>query len=174
MRLLHYDFSTSLTPETSLPTALDPTPDCKTALVDCSEAHEEGNEVTTCQSATLRGVNEPDSFTPLLMPNLDVRRDVVCRTLSKTLAPINSHYKSQVLKLYRHLTDKVAPLNPKRRFWLAEAIFKVENDLEHRQPKHPQVAAMRMVRNRLYDDLGWNEYAKTKSTNSTKGIPHAN
>ncbi len=65
-------------------------------------------------------------------------------------------------------------LNDDLRAILTEAIFKVENDLEHRQPKHPQVVAMRMVRNRLYDDLGWNEYAKTKSTNSLKGIPHAN
>jgi hypothetical protein len=34
----------------------------------------------------------------------------------------------------------------------------MENDLEHRQPTHPQVKALRAARNRLYDDLGWNEY----------------
>ena len=108
------------------------------------------------------------------MLTLATRQNICCRTLSKTLKPINRCLKSKVLATYRSLTDRAAPLNQQRRFWLAEAIFKVENDLEHRQPKHPQVAAMRMVRNRLYDDLGWNEYAKTKSTKPSKGIPHAN
>lgn len=54
---------------------------------------------------------------------------------------------------------------------LAESIFEVENEVEHMVGEYPPgaggevtakrrewVRQMRMARNRLYDDLGWNEF----------------
>ncbi len=97
-----------------------------------------------------------------------------CRTVGQTLRPLTPYQRHLVRAAFVALGGTFKHLNDDLRAILSEAIFKVENDLEHRQPKHPQVAAMRTVRNRLYDDLGWNEYAKTKSTKPSKGISHAN
>lgn len=95
------------------------------------------------------------------MPVLIPRRPALCRTLRSTLAPVSTWLKARIRAQYRTLVDQTTPLNPQRRFWLSEAIFAVENDLEHRQPSHPMVTVLRRVRNELYDDLGLNESPAT-------------
>ena len=47
---------------------------------------------------------------------------------------------------------------------LAEAIFVVENEREHRKGLHDRhVDAMRAARNCLYDRLGWNEAPRSSA-----------
>ena len=82
-----------------------------------------------------------------------------CLRIESTLATISASLKRQVRARYRAQVDRCSPLNQQRRACLSEALFAVENDLEHRQPRHPQVRVLRAVRNALYDDLGWNEHA---------------
>ncbi|MFW5698710.1 MAG: hypothetical protein ACOCYN_02545 [Planctomycetota bacterium] len=87
-----------------------------------------------------------------------IRRVKSTRSVRQTLVPLAPAWRRRVRAAYRQMGGEFQPLNPHRRALLAEAIFQVENDLEHRSPAHPQVVALRTVRNRLYDDLGWNEY----------------
>ena len=75
----------------------------------------------------------------------------VIRQLSSTI-------RQRVGRAYRRMNGGSYPrLNQQTRHILAEAIFEVENDLEHRLPDHQQVTKLRGVRNALYDDLGLNE-----------------
>jgi hypothetical protein len=56
--------------------------------------------------------------------------------------------------------SSLSRMTPGRRACLSDAIFEVENRIESRgggQPDHPTVVALRKVRNRVLDDLGWNE-----------------
>jgi hypothetical protein len=49
-------------------------------------------------------------------------------------------------------------MNDANREALAAAVFVVENEAEHKRGgDYPPVESMRAIRNRLYDDLGWNE-----------------
>jgi hypothetical protein len=64
---------------------------------------------------------------------------------------------SRIWQAYQAIGGRRGRLNDQRRALLSEAIFQIENDLEHRQPTHPTVRTLRAIRNRLYDDLGWNE-----------------
>ncbi len=82
----------------------------------------------------------------------------LCQRVSATLATVSPHMRSLVYEAYRWLGGRRGRLNDHRRELLSDAIFQVENVLEHRQPEHPQVCRLRDVRNRLYDDLGWNEH----------------
>jgi hypothetical protein len=82
-----------------------------------------------------------------------------CRSAGAALAGVGAHMRRKIRGAYRSLGGTFDYLNDQRRELLSEAIFRIENDLEHRQPGHPQVRRMRAARNRLYDDLGWNEYA---------------
>jgi hypothetical protein len=53
-------------------------------------------------------------------------------------------------------------LNDQRRDLLAAAIFVVENEIESKgggQRHHPTVEALNAIRNRIYDDIGGNEWA---------------
>lgn len=45
------------------------------------------------------------------------------------------------------------PLNPQRRLWLEDAVFQVQNDLEHRTPKAEMVTVMTTVRCVLLDEV---------------------
>jgi hypothetical protein len=81
----------------------------------------------------------------------------ICQRVSATLATVSPHFRSLICKAYRQLGGRRGRLNDHRRALLSEAIFQIENDLEHRQAKHAQVAILRAIRNHLYDDLGWNE-----------------
>jgi len=51
-------------------------------------------------------------------------------------------------------------MNSRRREWLHDAIFQREDEIECKnggQPDQPRVVAMRRARNRVMDDLGWNQ-----------------
>lgn len=82
------------------------------------------------------------------------------KNLGSTLRFISGTYRRQIRTLYL-ATYTETTLNDERRKALENAIFAVENELEHRSPTHPQVAIMRAVRNVLLDDipahLGGNE-----------------
>ncbi len=91
-------------------------------------------------------------------PTTRIRRVKTTHSVGQTLAPITPAWRRRVRAAYRQMGGAFRPLNDHRRAQLSEAIFQVENDLEHRSPNHPQVVALRTVRNRLSDDLGWNEY----------------
>jgi hypothetical protein len=82
---------------------------------------------------------------------------------------VSSHYKSQIRRDALRLMQErgvgdgrwpLSRLNPQRRISLHDAIFLTENDLESQgsgRPDHPTVVALRQVRNRVLDDIGWNE-----------------
>lgn len=89
-----------------------------------------------------------------------------CRSAGSALAGVGAHMRRKIRGAYRSLGGTFDYLNDQRRELLSEAIFRIENDLEHRQPGHPQVRRMRDARNRLYGDLGWNEYAHRHSERS--------
>jgi hypothetical protein len=51
-------------------------------------------------------------------------------------------------------------MNSLKRELVHDSVFDVENGIESKnggQPDHPAVVAMRAMRNRLMDDMGWNE-----------------
>ena len=51
---------------------------------------------------------------------------------------------------------------------LANAVFSVENDREHKfGHRDPAVEAMRCLRNRIYDDLRWNETRPARAASAT-------
>ena len=81
--------------------------------------------------------------------NIMLTRNVGC-----TLRPISATYKRRIRDVYTGPTR----LNQAARIALAQAIFTVENDTEHRLgTHHPQVMAMTAVRNILLDEAGENE-----------------
>jgi hypothetical protein len=82
------------------------------------------------------------------------------QTYASIMRVLSEHLRGKVWRCYRDLGGKRGRLNDQRRAILAEAIFQIENDLEHRQPTHPTVRTLRAIRNR-YDDLGWNESRPT-------------
>lgn len=79
------------------------------------------------------------------------------QTYASTLRSLSGRMRSRIWRTYHALGGRRGRLNDHRRALLCEAIFHIENDLEHRQPDHPTVRTLRAIRNRLYDDLGWNE-----------------
>ena len=91
---------------------------------------------------------------------------VYTRSVNQTLRPLSSRFKREVLKAFRTKYGSLGPLNDEKRKFLEDAIFAVENELEHRSHDHPQVAIMRAVRNCLLDDLpassGGNECTETR------------
>src|SRR5438874_1307676 len=57
--------------------------------------------------------------------------------------------------------ELLSRLNDDKRRLLAEAIFAVEDELESRgdgRPHDPVIVQLRAARNRVYDDLRYNEY----------------
>lgn len=77
----------------------------------------------------------------------------VTRNLGSTIRPISGTYRRQIRSLYLAKVSETT-LNDERRKILEDAIFAVENDLEHRSgPSHPQVVTMRAIRNVLLDDI---------------------
>jgi hypothetical protein len=81
------------------------------------------------------------------------RRRIAARSMGAALRPIGATWRSKVRRAYRG----PAKWGDEARRALTVAIFEVENELEHRSPLNPQVAAMRAARNVLLDDLGENE-----------------
>ncbi len=78
---------------------------------------------------------------------------MITRSLGTTLRAISPTYRARIRALYRsRVTSK-----PFDRQLLENCIFEVQNELEHRQHDHPQVAATNATRNLLLDDLGVNE-----------------
>lgn len=73
------------------------------------------------------------------------------------------HYRAKITRLYREAGGHAtAQFNDRKRALLAQCVFDVVNDLEHkhaqRNEQPPVVDALFRVMNRLYDDLGINEY----------------
>jgi hypothetical protein len=98
----------------------------------------------------------------------------LCSRVSATLSTISPYMRTLVYEAFRLLGGKRGRLNDHRRELLSDAIFQVENVLEHRQPEHPQVQRLRAARNRLYDDLGWNERpVRLIAPQSSAEAPHA-
>ena len=78
----------------------------------------------------------------------------------------SQHHRTAVVHAYRDLASSRNGGAPRpgwtdwHREILQDAILRVENDLESRkggQPDHPTVVQMRGVRNRIMDELGWND-----------------
>lgn len=90
----------------------------------------------------------------------------LCQRVGATLATITPHFRAKVYAVFRRIGGTRGRLNDHRRELLADAVFQIEDDLECRMPGHRQVPALRAVRNRLYDDLGWNEYPDPKATHA--------
>jgi hypothetical protein len=86
------------------------------------------------------------------------RRRLICSAVRHVLAKVSRRIRAQVIATFRRLGGKRVYLNQHLRALLAEAVFAIENELEHRQRFHPQVAILRAARNALYDDLGRNEH----------------
>jgi hypothetical protein len=84
------------------------------------------------------------------------------QTYASTLRSLSGRMRSRIWQAYQALGGTRGRLNDQRRAILSEAIFQIENDLEHRQPDHPTVRTLRAIRNRLYDDLRWNEYPRRR------------
>ncbi len=110
----------------------------------------------------------PGTVTPRDSVNPTRRKH--CRTVGNTLSIASAYQRRLIRAAYRALGGTFTRLNDHRRALLSEAIFQIENDLEHRQAKHEQVAILRTIRNRLYDDLGWNE---SRPANSAHERTHA-
>ena len=79
--------------------------------------------------------------------------DKVTTTLSATLSPIAGTYRRRIRSAFL-AEHGPGPLNDERRLALETAIFRVQDDLEHRSPRHPMVATMNAIRNVLLDDVG--------------------
>lgn len=83
------------------------------------------------------------------------------KSMRAYLKPLKSSHFRQAIFAEAKKRMSGAYMNPVNREALAEAVFVVENDLEHRRGRdYPPVAVLRSIRNHLYDDLGWNESAK--------------
>ena len=82
-------------------------------------------------------------------------------SMTKYLKPITSRVVRQRIREGAFRKGfRMGKIGTDNKMALAEAVFEVEDEFESRgdgQPRHPLVVAMRGVRNRLYDDLGWNE-----------------
>ncbi len=76
------------------------------------------------------------------------------KTLGATLRPIPGTYRRKIKTAFGAPPGR---LTDPERVRLADAIFEVENELEHRSPQHEAVRTMRIVRNMLLDDAGVNE-----------------
>lgn len=92
-------------------------------------------------------------------------------TLGRALRPITPAFRRRVRAIYfgerpiesavlkrssepvRHPDGSLRRLGPALRCWLESCIFDVQNDLEHRSPKHPQVEAMNTLRCLLLDGV---------------------
>jgi hypothetical protein len=121
------------------------------------------------QPPVTRYPDEVISETPVAVPPEKIPRRIcsprrvrAVRSLRRALSGISSTYRRRIRQRFLGAVGSYRPLNDELRATVADAIFEVENDLEHRQRQHPQVAIMRAARNRLYDDLGWNEYRKAR------------
>ncbi len=85
------------------------------------------------------------------------RRVRTTHRVGSSLQGIGPTFRRRIRMAFGRLGGRCRPLNDDLRARLAEALFQIEDDLEHRQPRHPQVRLLRTARNRLYDDMGWNE-----------------
>ncbi len=86
------------------------------------------------------------------------------RSVSAYLRGIKSgHYRGNIrAELRRRLGGQWRGMNRRIREYLHDSIFMIEDELESQnggQPDHPMVVQMRIARNLVMDDLGWNEEA---------------
>lgn len=74
--------------------------------------------------------------------------------VTAALRPLSTTYRRLVREeLVRRGLPTSGPLNPARRKALEDAVFAVQNELEHRSHRHPQVAVMNAARNGLLDEI---------------------
>ncbi len=82
-------------------------------------------------------------------------------SMTKYLKPIqSSHLRGKIRKEAFRRGFVMGKIGTQNKEFLAEAIFAIENEFESSEdgrPFDPRTVAMRGVRNRLYDDLGFNE-----------------
>lgn len=79
------------------------------------------------------------------------------RNTTNTLRPVSASYRSRIKAEHVAMGGRTGKLTNDGRRLLEVAILHVQNDLECRSPRHPQVGIMNAVRNVLLDDLGENE-----------------
>ena len=86
------------------------------------------------------------------------------KSASQYLRGVPETYRAKVSTLYRdHGGYEDGWFNDEKRELLAESVFEVVNDLEHRHANKPEskkpkaVGALFDAMNRIYTDLGWNE-----------------
>ena len=89
------------------------------------------------------------------------------QTLRKYVRDVPPHYRRRIWRVYEALandrgiprrSDGSRPTNQKSRVALADATFRVEDELESRnggQPDHAAVIRMRAARHGLEADAGW-------------------
>ncbi len=97
------------------------------------------------------------------------RRQVKGRTVKDYIGSLPATYRRKVkAQLKERGGYQTRGMNAKKRELLAECVFEVVNELEHRHVNKPEskkpkaVGALFEAMNRLYDDLGWNENLKRK------------
>lgn len=90
-------------------------------------------------------------------------------SIRRYLGAVSPHYRGRIyaslreIRAGRGLDRRQTARNDRDRECLADAVFRVEDEVESRcggQPDEPNVVAMRAARNRIYDDLRWNEYQR--------------
>ena len=115
---------------------------------------------TLATPATPAGCHPPDPADGPTPPDHRAGR-CPCRprqTYASAVRALSGRMRSRIWQAYQLLGGSRGRLNDQRRATLSEAVFHIENDLEHRQSDHPTVRTLRAIRHRLYDDLGWNAY----------------
>ena len=87
-----------------------------------------------------------------------------CSSASQYLRGVPETYRAKVSKLYRERGGyEDGRFNDETRELLAECVFEVVDDLEHRNANKPEskkpkaVGALFEAMNLIYTDLGWNE-----------------
>jgi len=91
-------------------------------------------------------------------------------SMSKLLRAIPSRsIRTCIRKEARRLGFIMGRIGRANKEILADAIFAVENEREHRKgPYDPIVCAMRAVRNQICDALGWNETTPASARSSAE------
>ncbi|MEI8196179.1 MAG: hypothetical protein WCI73_09750 [Phycisphaerae bacterium] len=89
----------------------------------------------------------------------------MAKSMTKYLCSIPSAVtRTKIRKEARRRGFKMARIGSENKEILADAVFAVLNEREHRNGfRDSLVVAMRAVQNNLYDDLGWNEYQAAKN-----------
>lgn len=89
------------------------------------------------------------------------------KSLTKVMKDVKPSFKAKVYKVYDRMLEENGLSgrnlnNNNKRHLLSEAIFEIENELEHNRAEHNinshvYVKSLRDARNYLYDYMGYND-----------------